>query len=735
MPTKITSILTFCCILIAYSSTIYCQEKLSKTQADSLLKLGKSHLDKEEWTSSLGCFGDVLDDYPDYIAANYYYGITQREAGKFRFPVERILRWNSAEKHFKHVIKLDSAFKDVYYQYALLELYRENYFESILLAQRQLAINRAQDNVLKGIFHLYDVMLHHEDSKEAGKWLNSRHTVYDLYFLGELYRRNGKFNKADSIYQSVINSPEKISLIPVYLSLVRLYVQTNQPEKAYKIYWKAVNSISSFLDGNLLLNDYTYIMNKREYRILENPISLNKFKKSMKIFWLSRNPLPSLPYNMALIEHYRRLIYAEKNFWYDGFRHVEYRDNNLDVIKFPAWYYKNNKFNDKGIIYIRFGEPDDKSVTMPSLDMSKFGGGDVVTNESWLYKQTSRSPQRIFFFTVNKNAPPNYWTLVPGFTDSRILHNLVIWDQRFFQLSQNGNTFSDLMKEGVETVETGLNSDRFIWPKELKPLNAFYSISHFKQNKNQDLMNLAFAVSTDELFKGLNDGNTLSFDASITIFDSLMQPVFKKNRNYTIVGKADPKIYRDLFIDKFEFPLSFHRYNISFDINIPKEKRLFGARFVQTVPDLYNDTLACSSLEQAFNITRESKPGLRDRHHIKIIQNPTLEFDKTDNVFSYYEIYNLALNKNKQAHYTVNFNLQRESKSKDVWDFLSGLFGTAAKYNITIKSSYTDTTKNVNNYIAFDISKLKSGPYQLRLNIKDNVSGKETSTTSDLIIK
>jgi len=727
----------FICLSIVSNFYIasYPQEKLSKPQVDSLINLGKNHLEKKEWTGALGDFGDVLDEYPNNIAANYYFAITQRETGKFRFPVERILRWNNAEKHFKLVIKLDSSFKDIYYQYAILELYRENYFKAIKLAQRELSINGSQDNVLKGIFHLYDVMLYHENNSDAEKWLKSKHTVYNQYFLGELYRQNGKFEKADSIFHLIIRGHKNIPLVPVYLSLVRLYVQTNQPEKADKTYWKAVNSISNFLGANFLLNDFIYIINSNEYKILGNPISLSDFKKSMKIFWMTRNPLPSLPYNMGLIENYRRLIYAEKNFRYDGFKHTGFRYNPLDVIKFPPWYYKNNKFNDKGIIYIRFGEPDEKLVTVPGAEMGNYNNSDIETNESWLYRQTKRLPQRIFFFTINKNAPPNYWTLVPGFTDPRILRNLVSWDPRFFHVSQNSNTWSDLLKEGVKSIETGLNSDRFIWPDKLKPLDAYYSVGWFKKNEKQDLFRLAFAVNTDELFKGLNNGDSLSVEASISVYDSLMHPVFNKNKEYKIHSNSDSHIYKDLFIDNFEFPLDFQRYNISFDISIPKENRLFGSRFVQRIPNLYNNKLACSSIIQAFKISPGENPGLRNLKNIKIIQNPTLQFDKLDNVYTYYEIYNLAMDKNGQSNYTVNYNLRREGQTKSVWDFLSGLFGTKTKYNLTIKDTYSDTTKNVFNYIAFDISQLKSGLYKLKITIKDNINGEKASTSTKLVVK
>ena len=170
------------------------------------------------------------------------------------------------------------------------------------------------------------------------------------------------------------------------------------------------------------------------------------------------------------------------------------------------------------------------------------------------------------------------------------------------------------------------------------------------------------------------------------------------------------------------------------DIRVPAENRLFGYNFRYTLND-FNDTLSCSSLEQAYKITPNNNSNERGKENVTIIPNPTLTFDKSENVYTYYEIYNLSYGHDEHTNYSVSFDIQKKDNSKSIWDFFSGLFGTSKAYNISIKNNYNGSRKNVSNYLAFDISELKSGDYKMTLTVKDNVSNKQTSTSSDLIVK
>ena len=725
--------------LILYAPVSYNQQKLSSAEKDSIIKKGKSEIINRKWGDVIDTFGDLLDADPDNILANYYYAIAQREDGVTKNPVERIIRWNAAERHFKKVIETDSTFLDTFYQYAVLESYRDEYIEAAQLARHQMEINNLQEQAALGIFHIYDVMLANGNSDDVENYLKPEKSAYDKYFLGEYYRRNDNLDKAIVIFDQLIADKPNIPLIPVYLSLVRLYIQQNKFEEADKTYWTAVDTATNKVEAALLLKDFELILNGREYKIINSSLPLTQLKKVMRIFWLEKNPLPSLPYNIRLIEHYRRLMYAEKYYRFDGFRLSIYDANKLDLIRHPPWYYLNDDFNDMGYIYIRFGKPDEISTTLQGLsnappDRSGVLPSNGQPNMAWLYRETNRHPRMVFYFLIDKDAPPGYWTLVPMILDPEVLKDLYTWDPRYYDVNPlYRDTWNKLATEGVKTAELGLTTDSFKWPKEIKPLEANFAVNQFRENENSNLFSLDYAVPLNELSTELNDKDSLLIKVDVSVYDSTMNLLLKKDNNFRLTSH-DKHIYNSLFINSDKFLLKRQKYIVSMDIRIPSENKLFGSYFDYNLTD-FNDSLSCSSLEQAFKITPNNGTENRDKDNSTIIPNPSLKFDKSENVFTYYEIYNLSYDNDERTNYSVSFDIQRKDKSKSIWDFFTGLFGKSDVYNLSIQNNYNGNTKNVSNYLAFDISELKSGDYKITLTVKDNVSSKGTSTSSDLIIK
>lgn len=711
-------------ILVFIFSTSSAQEKLSRYQIDSITAKGKQEIKDKEWGDAIDTFDDLMDYEPDNLTANYYYAIGERELGRSRNPVERILRYNSAERHFKKIINIDSTFKDTYYQLAVLQFYRHNYFEAVELAKHQLEINDTLESASTGIFHLYDILLENENNDEIVKFFNSNKTDFDKYFSGEFYRRADSLVKAERIFNTLISEQSHIPLIPVYLSLVRLYVQENKYEEADKTYWKAVDNVSNEADFKLLLYDFEYIINAKEYKILYSPLQINMMKKAMRIFWTKRNPLPSMPYNMRLIQHYKRLTYAENNFRYDGLRLNIYNSDKQQLIKHPPWYYLNDKFNDKGIIYIRFGEPDD------IIAITK---EDFVSRRAWLYEANNQHPRLIFYFKVDRGSPPGYWTLVPILLDRDYLNDLQTWDARYHEIEiQQPYTWYKYEDEGIKTAEKGLTTDSFKWPKEIKPLKAEFTINQFREDKLSNVFCLDYAIPVNELTGTSNYNKPIPLKVEISIFDTSMNQVMRKVDSFRI-NNSDKHIYKNMYINGNSFILKRNKYILSMDIRIPDENKLFGAYFTFNLSD-FNNKFSCSSLEQAFKILPNDN-NTNGRKHLDILPNPTLKFKNADNVYAYYEVYNLSFDKNRHTNYSIDFDVRSSDTSKSIWDFFSGLFSKSSDYNISIQSNYNGVTKDVSDYIAFDISKLEKGNYRMTLKVKDNLSGKEASSSSQLIVQ
>ena len=702
----------------------YCPNEI-----DSLASMGLSIMESEKWDDAMGWLELSLRNAPDHLPANYGYAICKREMGRNMAVLGRSGEWTAAQKHFERIIDLDSTYLDVFYQYALLEYYRENYSESIKLAYRQLLANPSAHSGQIGIFRLYYQVLGRMPAEEAESLLKSRETKYDMYFQGELYRLQNDYSRADSVLHRILEEPGDFPVQPVYLSLVKVYIQQNEVERAEESYWKAVDSIKNRLEADLLLEDFMYIVNEKEYSLLKENLSLESLPRTLRIFWLRRNPLPSMPNNSRLIEHYRRIVYSENEFIYDGFRHKKYKADVSYEFRFPPWYYENYRFNDMGLIYIRFGGPDDRAFARArnpvAGNLGRHFYGSIPPNMSWLYYEHDDQPSMIFHFYVPEGAPPGYWTLVPGFGMREIMESISTWPI---------STTEDYTMARVADVNRAMQNDRHTWPKETEALDVDYTTARFRETKELDLVQLAYAIPLSSLRDGGEEQNDIHLEVGVAVLGSDADTVYSELRNVDLENISDDRIWNDLFIDEIELPLALERYNVSMHTRIKETHKLNGWRWVCDPGDLVRDRLACSTLKLAFDIRPTSETNRRDRGVLRIIPNPTKTFDRKEPVFVYYEIYNLTYSDQAITDYTVNFMLRKAGK-KGIVKRIKGLFGSGQEYQISVESSQSSTSRTVTDYISFDMSKARKGKYELTLEIRDNVSGEEASVVTDLELR
>ena len=177
-----------------------------------------------------------------------------------------------------------------------------------------------------------------------------------------------------------------------------------------------MDSIKKRYDSDLIFEELKYIVTDQEYENYISLLSENEWIRFFKIFWLKRNPMPAADINERLTEHYRRFIYAEKYYEYDGFRTWFNSPDKLHYLNYPKSYSLNQEFNDRGLIFIRQGETNDKVVTL---------GEDVPVNESWRYYATQTYPEMTFHF-LKENSPGNNWRLAPYISNPALLTHSII---------------------------------------------------------------------------------------------------------------------------------------------------------------------------------------------------------------------------------------------------------------------------------------------------------------------
>jgi len=476
--------------------------------------LGKAAMQDEQWSDGCDIFTEVLDRDPVNLYAQYGAGICYREYGTQVGLFMRNIQWGKATDYFLRVIARDSAFEDVLYQLALLLRYRNDNLSAFALGHRQIALRPDMNEASLGLFRIYRSYVAGENPQEVLDSLAHMPSDHARYFSGEVLRRQGKLDAAERVFLDLLSMPRQVPSEVIFLSLSRVYFQKGQPAQAEEIYWRAVDRISSWLGAALLFEDLKYLVTDSELEVYRSVISDRKKKAFFHAFWNVRNPAPAARINARLADHSRRFQFAERNYESYEFRSWFNDPDKVHHLQFPKSFRLNREFNDKGLIYIRHGEPDDTQRTM--------GLAQQEQHESWLYSATGDSPQRIFHFSQS-NSVGNNWRLVSIPDDPKMMEKLETWDIRYHELvigdplGREGMV-DRLRVESQVTVAAALATDEHRWTKETKTFSLPHSITRFRSDSGMVLVNISYALPILSLKNEFSDTlKTLLVEVGVSV--------------------------------------------------------------------------------------------------------------------------------------------------------------------------------------------------------------------------
>ncbi|NOX89176.1 MAG: hypothetical protein GXO77_09120 [Calditrichaeota bacterium] len=703
--------------------------KIDEKRTEAYLELGKLLLRQKKWHECKPYLDMVIKKDPDNIEAHYQMAIADRQDAIGRDQIWKRIMWRNSKKHFLKVIELDSMYKEVFNEFAHLKLQQEEYEDAVNLCLKQLRLKPKLKKPAYDIFGFYDSFLYHGGetaifqikNKDAYQidWLKKRNGPYDRYFLGEKFRRMGKFEKADSIFHQMLTEFLPFPKIPIYLSLVRLYYQTDQPEKAEKTYWEAVNNINKFWEMRFLFDDIKYIMTDRDLQIRFK--SLAAVKNFYHQFWNKHNPLGSLPYNPRLAEHYRRLIKAEKDFIYDRIRLEINNPDRLNVLNLPQVVLRNTKFNDKGLVYIRYGEPDDRAVSL---------NDGMASNESWLYYPTVYNPKLIFHFEIAEHAPPGDWRLVPVPSDRQMLESRLGWDPTLdrYLFADNElearSVLHELRIKAENTISKAMEKERPTWSDSLKPINLNLVAARFRSRDLENDYLVWMGIDLNSV-KNLNSPqDTTLLETGVAVFDSSWNQLDKKVRDIAVILKDTTNVSHDKYIIPYEFKSDQNKIYLSTHVRSVKGNQLGGYKFALNYSAFPKKKLSISDLVLAFKVEPTTQKSSFAYHDMLIVANPTLRFRRSELVYLYFELYNLKTKKG-QTRYRIE-QAVRPVKTANLFTKFKRLLGIGTK-EILITRNQTGASAVASEYSAFDFSALSKGKKELIITVKDENSGQTVS--------
>ncbi|MCZ6899127.1 MAG: tetratricopeptide repeat protein, partial [Bacteroidetes bacterium] len=631
--------------------------RIYKGSIQAFRGLGKIAFFKHDWRRIKEWYGKVLEVQPLDSEANYCLGIAYRETGKTKSFLLKKRDFNRSRELFSLVINREPAYRDVFYQRGLVERWDKKFENALKWGHKQVEIKPDLVRAEIGLYKLYRLFLKHRNSI---RWSDLHQGMWVDYLHGEVSRLNKDFEKAESIFQKILEQ-HSVNKTLIYLSLVRLNLQQNSLKRASNYFNLSLDSLKTHFDAEYLFEDSKYIFTDQELSLYRNLGTVEDKEIFFQKFWKKRNPLPAYPINVRAIEHYRRLILAERSFWFDSARSWATNPDKTGYLKFPAAYFENEEFNDKGLIYIRHGPPNQIAITSSQITTT----GAIGSNESWRYfKRDDRGKFIFHFLKETYLGTGNNWKLAANLPNVRMVQDRVGWDPKLDRLTlatsqqEISSIQNQIADQSYLTVKNAMSSDSHTWDKGTEEIDMPYYLAYFRGEHNKTRVELYYGLSVRQLLNDEQNMDKLVFKHGAGIYDLDWNNINQFSSDVLI--RSTPE---NIFIHRFHLDLEPGTYRAVFYANLPSTKKWGGDNFEIKVPVIDNNAFGISDLELAFNILDAGRESVFKNGKFEVIPNPSKIFNKSDQVHLYFEIYNLKKDKTGETSFTIEYTMTQRKGS------------------------------------------------------------------------
>ena len=460
---------------------------------------------------------------------------------------------------------------------------------------------------------------------------------------------------------------------------------------------------------------------RAEYTSLRTPEERAAWRRG---YWNQRDPTPGTERNERYEEHLRRVAYARTMYSWPNSR----------------------GFDDRGEIYVRYGEPDDRYI----CDTPTPGWR---SNESWVYNALGfygcfdfvddgsgyfRLARSLREATTGSHADAALERLYAARADLAPfyaeIHRQMV-DARYRGLSPG--LVVDLASNEREMHRAELPAELAVYLPELrseKPFDFPLYSAVFLRPKGW-LAEIYYGLPAE----GASRGEQHVVQVQFALFDSSWNDLLRWKRPRRFQGRLRNPSRQQLFVDVLRVMLKqAGRYQAMLGVVDSAGRRRAVYRFPLQTSTLANGVFGLSDIELAYHIEpgthpKFAKPGL------VVIPNPARRYRRDQPCWLYFEVYNLALDPSGRSHYRTTLTLTRlgrnRLKRRGLFSRLAGIFrGQGGRSELSLVSEAHGTSRTEYVSLQLDIHRLAPGEYRLTVRVDDLEAGETASRGTKLWI-
>ncbi|MDE2999040.1 MAG: tetratricopeptide repeat protein [Gemmatimonadota bacterium] len=621
---------------------------------------------------------------------------------------------------FRNALRADKAYVEA--QYNLAETYRRFGSSETLGAYRKVVkMDSGHPDALFRIGAIEEAKGEYGKAEEAYQSqisVNPHHYEARLR-LGIVLKMQGRTDQAITELKPVVLNPNEHQRRAV-LELADIHQRRRDFDRSQALFEAYIDSLAPeeqrlYYDLSLVSNTATDSTGR----------SLDELKAAAAEFWAWQDPAPASAANERLVEHYRRVAVAREN-------HGSH--------KFP--------WDDRGEVYVRFGEPDHVSrsgdvrfETDPGVlsvkDRLIAAAGAAAAK---LMKDEVRSLGQVaqssilgrpvypvggiweYWIYVNVGSGIEMTFVQPNFPGPYEFARMPLGTGRITRIWQRMNPKTVLLNQVARqptayrpTFATG-------------PLDFFFYTASFRGEDNKSAMEVYYGIPTRDLaFLDGRLGRLANLVRGVAVYDGDNMLVHRSDAEMILRASGAVDTSAGVFvpeIDRVLLPPGAYRVDVQvMDRNSGRTQIYREDRILKAYPA---GPLSLSEVEMGARIDVADR-GRFVKGDIEVIPMASRAYRPGEPVFIYYEIYNLTRDEFGATRYRIAYqirSLRRTNVGARILGGLGRLIGKREEGNvISIEYEHVGTRPDERAYLELDMGATVPGRQMLKITVTDENSG------------
>jgi len=529
------------------------------------------------------------------------------------------------------------------------------------------------------------------------------------YLLGRIYYEMEDYPQAERELLEQISIDPGHGPANIYLAYT--YFHIDKYQKVTDLYMTGLENLK---DVTILEDIYIHmapIFNKDENNEYFQR-TLNDRGGYIAEFWRKKDPNVLTRDNERLIEHLERLdhvrnIYSQKNF---------------------------RGYDDRGLIYLKYGEPDVKR--------TDFGRGENVNdNESWLYSSISK--YLAFDFVSNGGI----YRLVPNLSYASHPPSAAVARRLYNERIDLGGIYAEIGGKASIASEQFL-SDLSLFniykdeavakaPAE----NLKYSVSaipiHFPMNLTQFIgsngktaVEVYYGIPLDQLdFAGIETGYKSNVLTHMVILDTNYVRLDEMNRTKTINLRSMDEITSRFSIGSEYLELDPGSYLFGFELKQQNPPRLGLYQFNLPVRDFSSTDLMISDLRASSESDQFRVVPIASREELSLNPYPFSSINRQLQLLLYFEVYNLSYGPDDRTSYKVEYSIRNQDEDAGMLKRIGRFLLRRKGEEVAVTQERSGKDNAAYELVSMDVHSINASDALITVSVTDMITGEKVTTT------